>query len=68
MKDWGLDDDRFTTVKRFEDMLGSNKPLYFDVEEFEDIIEFYIDNNNLNHANKAIEIALEQHPISDSIK
>ena len=68
MKDWGINDDRFTTVKRFEDMLGNNTSSYFDVEEFEDIIEFYIDNNNLNHANKAIEIALQQHPISDAIK
>lgn len=68
MKEWGLDDDRFQSVSRFEEMLGKNKQSYFDIEEFEDIIDFYIDNNNLKNANKAIDMAMLQHPISDSIQ
>ncbi len=68
MKEWGIEDDRFQSVSKFEEMLGKNKQLYFDIEEFEDIIDFYIDNNNLSHANKAIDIAMLQHPISDSIQ
>ena len=51
-------------VKRFEEMINSSGQAYFDVEEFEDIIDFYFFKNNINKAYKAIDYASEQHPNS----
>jgi tetratricopeptide (TPR) repeat protein len=49
-------------VKRFEQMLKTNEQYFFDVEEFEEIIDFYLDNQVLSKAKKALDIALAQHP------
>jgi len=49
-------------VKRFEKMLKSNEQYFFDVEEFEEIIDYYLDNQVLSKAKKALDIALAQHP------
>ena len=39
-------------VERFEAMLNGSRRAYFDVEEFEDIIDFYFVKNNINKAYK----------------
>ena len=49
-------------VIRFEQMLKVNGSKFFDVEEFEEIIDFYLENQNVSKARKAIEIAITQHP------
>ncbi len=49
-------------VDRFEEMLRSNGSYFFDVEDFEDIIDYYLDNLNVNKSKKAIELAEAQHP------
>ena len=49
-------------VDRFEEMLKSNGSYFFDVEDFEDIIDFYLDNQNVTRSKKAIEMAEAQHP------
>lgn len=54
-------------VNRFEKMLKHKKAVYFDVAEFGQIIETYLDDNNLNKAAKAIQIGLIQHPGSDEL-
>ena len=51
-------------ITKFELMLDQNNSFYFDVEELEDIIEYYIDKNNLKKAYKAVLFAGEQHPNS----
>ncbi len=56
------DNDIADSVKRFEQMIRNNANAYFDVHEFENIIDYYIDINRFNDALKASEIALEQHP------
>lgn len=50
------------SLKRFEKMLRSNAIYFFDSTEFERIVKYYIDNGKINLANKAISLALEQHP------
>lgn len=54
-------------VTRFEVMLKSNKILFFDAEDFEDIIFYYLDLGRINLAKKAIKLAEEQHPNSVGI-
>ncbi len=47
---------------RFENMLQTNEPVFFDLDEFLDIIDDYISLGNFNMAQKAIDIALGQYP------
>lgn len=56
------DNDIAESVKRFEQMIRNNVNAYFDVHEFENIIDYYLDINRFNDALKASEIALDQHP------
>jgi len=48
-------------IKRFEEMLKTNKYYFFDVDDFLDIIDEYISTANYVLANKAIKMGLEQH-------
>ncbi len=48
-------------VKRFEEMLKTNKYYFFDVDDFLDIIDEYISAANYVLAGKAIQMGLEQH-------
>lgn len=52
------------SLSKFESMLKTNKVLFFDSEEFEDIILHYLDTGKVNLAKKALKLALEQHPRS----
>jgi tetratricopeptide (TPR) repeat protein len=55
------------SLKKFESMLKTNDTLFFDADEFEQIISYYIDEGKFNLAKKALRVALEQHPDSFSI-
>ncbi len=62
------DDDYQLSLSKFESMLKTNKVLFFDSEEFEDIILHYLDMGKANLAKKALKLALEQHPKSTGLK
>lgn len=55
-------------LNRFEDMLKKNTRYFFDVIEFEGLIDYYLDMNKFQKAIKACDIALSQHPGSSSIR
>lgn len=55
-------------IQRFERMKKNNENYFFDVIEFETIIDFYIDSNNPVRAYDASTIASIQHPGSPSIQ
>jgi tetratricopeptide (TPR) repeat protein len=55
-------------VQRFERMKRNNENYFFDVIEFETIIDFYIESNNPATAFEAAAIASSQHPNSVSIQ
>lgn len=72
-----MDDDRITPsseeeirniVQKFETMKKNNANYFFDVIEFETIIDFYLENNNSLKAFEAATLASEQHPNSVSIQ
>ena len=56
------------SLSKFESMLKTNKVLFFDSEEFEEIILHYIDSGKTSLAKKALKLALEQHPKSTGLK
>ncbi len=56
------------SISKFESMLKTNKILFFDSEEFEDIILHYLDLGKPSLAKKALKLALEQHPKSTGLK
>ncbi len=53
---------------KFESMLKTNKVLFFDSEEFEEIILHYLDIGKTSLAKKALKLGLEQHPKSIGLK
>lgn len=56
------------SLSRFESMLKTNKVFFFDSEEFENIILYYLDSGKINLANKALKLGMEQHPNSTGLK
>jgi tetratricopeptide (TPR) repeat protein len=55
-------DDQRDCVQRYEAMLHSNGHYFFDVEEFELIIEHYLEQNDLRRAQEVLDYARQQHP------
>ncbi len=62
------DDNENVALDRYEAMLKSNRVIFFDSNEFENIIHFYLDNGKLAKAKKAISLGLAQHPSSTNLK
>ena len=56
------------SLTRFESMLKTNDVLFFDSEEFEDIINHYLENGKIALAKKAVKLGLGQHPTSTNLK
>jgi len=62
------DDNNNYSLTKFESMLKTNNVLFFDSNEFENIIQFYFENGKIALAKKAIKLGLEQHPSSINLK
>lgn len=72
-----MEDDKFgpsheeevkKAIQKFEMMKKNNENCFFDVIEFETIIDFYLESNNSIRAFEAAVLASEQHPNSVSIQ
>ncbi len=61
-------DEVFGPVERFEDMVKNRTRCFFDVHEFENIIDYYLDTENFGFAAKAAKYAVEMYPYSTSIQ
>ena len=55
-------------AKKFEEMIENNEELYFDTEEYEDIIIYYLEMGDISYAELATKYALKLHPNSLEIK
>ncbi|MDX8575447.1 tetratricopeptide repeat protein [Elizabethkingia sp. HX WYD] len=55
-------------VKRFEEMLDNNEEVFFDTEEYEDIISYYLEIGDYQYAEAAIKYAQKLYPDSVNIK
>jgi tetratricopeptide (TPR) repeat protein len=65
---FSYEDEVKHAVQKFERMRKNNENYFFDVIEFETIIDFYIESNNSIKAFEAATLASEQHPNSVSIQ
>jgi len=61
-------EERSKIIARCEDMFSSKRSVYFDVFEFENLIDFYVEENKLNKAMTLLDIALRQHPASHELE
>ena len=64
------DEDDLTkeAVSRFEKMLEDRRSEYFDAEEFELIIDYYMEHDDLQRSREAVDIAIAQHPYDINIR
>ena len=62
------DEESNETVKRYEKYLSGQAGGYFDVEELEDIIEFYLRNGLTEDSLQALELGFKLHPNSSELK
>ncbi|WP_100616119.1 tetratricopeptide repeat protein [Confluentibacter citreus] len=62
------DDNDNLPLTKFESMLKTNHVLFFDSEEFENIIHHYLNEGKIALAKKAIKLGLQQHPTSVNLK
>lgn len=56
------------SLTKFESMLKTNNVLFFDSNEFENIIHHYLNQGKVSLAKKAIKLGLDQHPSLVSLK
>lgn len=49
-------------LRKFEEMLKFGRTSFFDVDDFEELIDYYLDIRNFRYAEKACAKALSQHP------
>ena len=52
------------SISKFESMLKTNSFLFFDSNEFEEIVVYYLEIGNVSLAKKAISLAIKQYPDS----
>lgn len=62
------DEESSELVNRYEEMLKTNNQYFFDVFEFENIIDYYIDTNKANNALNVVQFATKLHPNSINIQ
>lgn len=62
------DEHNHLSLNKFESMLKTNNVLFFDSEEFENIIHHYLDLGKISLAKKALKMGLEQHPSSVNLQ
>lgn len=65
----GLNDKEFEeNLKLFENMLTNGQIHFFDADDIEEIIDYYLQWLNYDMAKKAIDFGLERYPFSTIIK
>ena len=60
-------EDHDFSLSRFESMLKTNDILFFDADEFESIINHYLEIGKIGLAKKAVKLGLTQHPGSTNL-
>jgi tetratricopeptide (TPR) repeat protein len=61
-------DETIDIITRFESMLSKKEVHFFDLEEYETMIDYYFDIQNITKANLALSYASSQFPESASLK
>ncbi len=68
-RDFGYNEiEAFELVQKYEELIRQKKNFFFDVIEFEVIINYYLDNEEHLNAADAINAAIGMHPYSSEIQ
>lgn len=54
-------------ISKYKEMLKNNASYFFDVEEFESIADYFLDEGNTNGAVDALKYGITLHPLSSSL-
>ena len=65
---FSVDDDSGDIIKRYEQFLSGKATGYFDVEELESIVEYYLQHGRTKDCTKVLEFGLQLHPNSNALK
>ncbi|MBG8553400.1 tetratricopeptide repeat protein [Hymenobacter guriensis] len=60
-------DEVLDIVRRFEEMMASNEPVFFDLADFENIIDHYTTHTQYDQALQACEAAIALYPFSTEL-
>ncbi|MBN2766901.1 MAG: tetratricopeptide repeat protein [Paludibacteraceae bacterium] len=63
-----IDDESGEIIKRYENFLEGKAPGYFDVEELEAIVDYYLRKGKTTDSSRALELGLKLHPGSNELK
>ncbi len=62
------DQDIYIVISRYKEMIEGKKSCFFDLYEFEEIIDYYIDHEDYIRALEAVRIATRQYPFSVTLR
>lgn len=62
------EEETMEIVQKYETMLKHNRSFFFDVVDFESIIDYYLNSDNSQRASEAVDIAYNMHPYSSEIQ
>jgi len=65
---FSVDDESNDIIQRYEQFLKGSATGYFDVEELESIVEFYLRRGRTKDCTKALELGMQLHPNSNALK
>lgn len=65
---FSLDEESNDTIKRYEQFLSGSATGYFDVEELENIVEYYLRRGRTKDCTKALDLGLQLHPNNSALK
>src|SRR5665647_3558941 len=65
---FSVDAEFIDIVKRYEQFLSGKATGYFDVEELESIVEYYLRRGRTKDCTKALELGLQLHPNNNALK
>jgi len=63
-----LDDDSSELIKRYEQFQAGKGPGYFDVEELETIVDYFLRKGKTKEGSKALDLGLKLHPGNASLQ
>jgi len=65
---FSMDEESNDIIKRYEQFLSGTAKGYFDVEELENIVEYYLRSGRTKDCTKAIDFGLKLHPNNSALK
>ena len=62
------EDETLDVLKRYREMLIRHSSSFFDLDEYECLIDYFVEQFNFKDAIKAVNLAIKQHPYASSMK